>query len=92
MIITRLPFDPPDRPLTEARLERIQEPRGNPFVEDSIPRAVIKFKQGVGRLIRSHGDSGRIVVLDPRVVTKPYGRAFVRALPAGVREAGGGVS
>jgi len=84
VIITRLPFDPPDRPLTEARLERIQERGGNPFVEDSIPRAVIKFKQGVGRLIRSHGDSGRIVVLDPRVVTKPYGRAFVRALPAGV--------
>ena len=84
VIITRLPFDPPDRPLTEARLERIQERGGNPFVEDSIPRAVIRFKQGVGRLIRSHGDSGRIVVLDPRVVTKPYGRAFVRALPSGI--------
>ena len=84
VIITRLPFDPPDRPLTEARLERIQERGGNPFVEDSIPRAVIKFKQGVGRLIRTHSDSGRIVVLDPRVLTKPYGRAFVRALPSGI--------
>ena len=85
VIITRLPFDPPGRPLTEARLERIQERGGNPFVEDSIPRAVIRFKQGVGRLIRSHGDSGRVVVLDSRVVTKPYGRAFLRALPAGMR-------
>jgi ATP-dependent DNA helicase DinG len=84
VIITRLPFDPPDRPLTEARLERIAERGGNPFVEDSIPRAVIKFKQGIGRLVRSHTDRGRIVVLDPRIVTKPYGRAFVRALPAGV--------
>lgn len=84
VIITRLPFDPPDRPLTEARLERIEQRGGNPFVEDSIPRAVIKFKQGIGRLVRSHTDRGRIVVLDPRIVTKPYGRAFVRALPAGV--------
>lgn len=84
VIITRLPFDPPDRPLTEARLERIAERGGNPFVEDSIPRAVIRFKQGIGRLVRSHTDRGRIVVLDPRIVTKPYGRAFVRALPTGV--------
>lgn len=85
VIITRLPFDPPDRPLTEARLERIQERGGNPFVEDSIPRAVIRFKQGIGRLIRSHADTGRIVVLDPRIVTKPYGRAFLGSLPAGIR-------
>jgi ATP-dependent DNA helicase DinG len=49
-----------------------------------MPRAVIRFKQGVGRLIRSHADRGRVVVLDPRVVTKPYGRAFLRALPAGI--------
>lgn len=84
VIITRLPFDPPDRPLTEARLERIAERGGNPFVEDSIPRAVIRFKQGIGRLVRSHSDRGRIVVLDPRIVTKPYGKAFVRALPGGV--------
>ncbi len=90
VIITRLPFDPPGRPLTEARLERIQERGGNPFIEDSVPRAVIRFKQGIGRLVRSHTDRGRIVVLDPRIVTKPYGRSFLRALPAGVevRESG----
>ncbi|MEO1510989.1 MAG: helicase C-terminal domain-containing protein, partial [Planctomycetota bacterium] len=84
VVITRLPFDPPDRPLTEARLERIRERGGDPFREESIPRAVIKFKQGVGRLIRSGEDRGRIVVLDPRVLTKPYGRAFLSALPEGV--------
>lgn len=84
VIITRLPFDPPGRPLTEARLERIQERGGNPFVEDSVPRAVIRFKQGIGRLVRSHADRGRIVVLDPRIVTKFYGKSFLRALPGGV--------
>jgi len=84
VIITRLPFDPPGRPLTEARLERIKDRGGDPFREDSIPRAVIRFKQGFGRLVRSHSDNGRVVVLDPRVVTKSYGRKFVDSLPAGV--------
>ncbi|MFI4896832.1 MAG: ATP-dependent DNA helicase [Phycisphaerales bacterium JB059] len=84
VIITRLPFDPPGRPLTEARLERIRDRGGDPFREDSLPRAVIRFKQGFGRLIRSHGDQGRVVVLDPRVVTKGYGRRFLAALPSGV--------
>jgi ATP-dependent DNA helicase DinG len=84
VIITRLPFEPPDRPLTEARLERIRAKGGDPFREDQLPRAVIRFKQGVGRLIRSHADRGRVVVLDPRIVTRGYGRAFLRALPEGV--------
>lgn len=84
VIITRLPFDPPDRPLTEARLDLIRARGGDPFFEDSLPRAVIRFKQGFGRLVRSASDSGRVVVLDPRVVTKGYGRSFLRALPEGV--------
>ncbi len=85
VIITKLPFDPPDRPLTEARLERINARGGDPFAEDSLPRAVIKFKQGFGRLIRSKEDHGRVVVLDPRIVTTRYGRVFLDALPEGVR-------
>ena len=65
----------------EARIERIKQRGGKPFFEYQLPEAVIKFKQGFGRLIRSKTDSGRVVVLDPRVVTKPYGRLFLEALP-----------
>lgn len=85
VIITKLPFDPPDRPLTQARLEAIEERGGNPFMEDSLPRAIIKFKQGFGRLIRGALDTGRVVVLDPRVYTARYGRNFLAAFPPGVR-------
>lgn len=64
---------------------------GNAFMEDSLPRAVIKFKQGIGRLIRSKSDTGRVVILDERVITARYGRVFLAALPGGVRvERGGG--
>ena len=55
-------------------------------MEEQVPKAVIRFKQGVGRLIRSHADEGRVVVLDTRILTKPYGRLFLAALPEGVRE------
>lgn len=84
VIITRLPFDPPNRPLTEARCERIREQGGNPFLHDALPRAVLRFKQGFGRLIRSKTDRGRVVVLDPRIVQDRYGSAFLRALPPGI--------
>ena len=84
VIITRLPFDPPDRPLAEARAERMKEQGKDPFREDSLPRAVIRFKQGVGRLIRSASDTGQVVVLDPRIVTARYGSMFLKAMPEGV--------
>jgi ATP-dependent DNA helicase DinG len=85
VIITRLPFEPPDRPLTQARTERIELAGGNAFMQDSLPRAIIRFKQGFGRLIRSAADTGQVVILDPRIKTARYGKLFLDALPAGVR-------
>jgi len=82
VIITRLPFAVPDHPLIEAKLELIQEGGGDAFTEYSLPEAILKLRQGVGRLIRTRGDKGIVVILDNRIVTKPYGRAFLNALPS----------
>lgn len=81
VIITKLPFSVPDHPLLEARVEAIRERGGNPFLEYQVPEAVIKLKQGVGRLIRRRTDTGMVAILDPRVRSKPYGRVFLDSLP-----------
>jgi len=82
VIIVRLPFAVPDTPLLAGRLDKIKEDGGNPFAEYQLPLAIIKFKQGFGRLIRTKTDSGIVVILDSRIFSKSYGRNFLAAIPA----------
>jgi ATP-dependent DNA helicase DinG len=81
VIIDKLPFAAPDDPVLEARLEAVRQRGGNPFVEEQIPSAVIALKQGVGRLIRTFEDRGVLMMGDTRLISKPYGKAFIQSLP-----------
>lgn len=81
VIITRLPFSPPTHPIAEAKAEAIRERGGDAFNELTLPDALVKFRQGVGRLIRSHRDRGLITLLDSRILAKSYGRFFLASLP-----------
>lgn len=81
VIIDKLPFAAPNDPVLKARLADIREQGGNPFFDEQVPQAVIALKQGVGRLIRDTEDSGVVMLCDPRLVTKGYGRIFIQSLP-----------
>jgi ATP-dependent DNA helicase DinG len=81
VVITRLPFDVPTHPVAQARAEWIREHDGNPFNELTLPDALVKFRQGIDRLIRTQTDRGLVTILDSRVVAKNYGRLFLECLP-----------
>ncbi|MCX7846924.1 MAG: hypothetical protein N2595_02680 [bacterium] len=88
VIITKLPFRVPTEPIIEARTEYIDQHNGNSFVDYTVPLAVIKFRQGFGRLIRTKTDHGMVAILDQRVLTKYYGKWFLESLPECTRVAG----
>jgi ATP-dependent DNA helicase DinG len=81
VILAKLPFSVPDDPLTQAKLSSIRRSGGNPFYNYSLPQAVLRLRQGFGRLIRSRRDRGVVAILDPRVRTSGYGRYFTDSLP-----------
>jgi ATP-dependent DNA helicase DinG len=82
LVIVRLPFSPPDEPLTEAKCQQIKQRGGNPFSEYSLPEAILRFKQGFGRLIRTEKDRGIMIVFDRRIITTKYGKSFLQSIPS----------
>ncbi|MDR6998520.1 ATP-dependent DNA helicase DinG [Neobacillus niacini] len=82
LIIVRLPFSPPDEPFTEAKCQYISQQGGNAFYDYSLPEAILRFKQGFGRLIRTTSDRGIVIVFDKRIITTKYGNAFLKSIPA----------
>ncbi|HEX3036670.1 MAG TPA: helicase C-terminal domain-containing protein, partial [Thermodesulfobacteriota bacterium] len=81
VVITRLPFKVPTEPIIEARVEQMEKQGINSFIEYTVPTAVLKFKQGFGRLIRTRTDRGAVLVLDRRIISKNYGKYFLDSLP-----------
>ena len=81
VIIAKLPFEVPTHPVMEARVKQIKDRGGNEFTEFSLQEAILRLRQGIGRLIRSQADSGIVVILDPRIKTRSYGRQFLESLP-----------
>jgi ATP-dependent DNA helicase DinG len=81
VVIDRLPFQPPDDPVLAARVDALKRAGRNPFFDYQLPHAVISLKQGAGRLIRRETDHGVLMICDPRLVEKPYGRRIWQALP-----------
>lgn len=81
VIITRLPFDVPTEPVRQARAEWIAERGGNPFAQMTLPEALVRFRQGIGRLLRCQSDRGWLTLLDPRIARRPYGQQFLAAIP-----------
>ncbi len=82
VVIDKLPFAPPDDPVLAARIDAIRAQGGNPFTELQLPQAVLQLKQGAGRLIRDEADRGVLMLCDPRLASRAYGRQILRSLPA----------
>ena len=81
VVIDKLPFAAPDDPVLSGRLQALRQTGENPFMKYQLPQAVISLKQGVGRLIRDEEDYGVVVLCDPRILSKPYGKTFIKSLP-----------
>jgi ATP-dependent DNA helicase DinG len=81
VVIDKIPFAPPDDPVLSARIEQMKREGRNAFIEYQLPRSVINVKQGAGRLIRDENDKGVLMICDPRLISKPYGRKIWQSLP-----------